>query len=342
MGGAPPGSTIRSARVGAWTVAIVLGLSAMSAPGAAATTFAPAALAASLQVDPVQSINVPASSFTALSGAQIEALRAQIAKLDPGRIWIMIVPPRGETALGDLADPVFGDLPAGTLIAVAEDDRDVNQTNYWVGSSWEASNVSQSKLNGAISDYHKGQGSIYDDIRVSIKSFADADTEAGHPSLSAASTASEPGDGGGGGGSSGGGVAAVGLVLAGIAVITGIAVAVRHLRRGMQSSHVRHERDADAQAQLNSDFTRLGDQIRALDIDSAMPDASQPGKDSYAQALDCYQDAEQRMQKLDDAYQFQRAVDAVKHGLEHVHEADRLFNPARKEHQQLKSSGGAH
>ena len=81
---------------------------------ARAASLDPQALAASLQSDPVQSIDVPSSSFSALSHGQISSLKAEIARLDPGRIWILVVSPRSQSDLDNVADPVYGDPPAGT------------------------------------------------------------------------------------------------------------------------------------------------------------------------------------------------------------------------------------
>jgi hypothetical protein len=60
-----------------------------------------------------------------------------------------------------------------------------------------------------------------------------------------------------------------------------------------------------------------------------MPDASPEGKQEYAQALECYEQAERRMRQAGDEYQFERALEAIRNGLAHVGNADRLFNPGR-------------
>jgi hypothetical protein len=280
------------------------------------------ALASSLTRDPVQSIGVPKDSFTSLLPAQISSLRAQIAKRDPGRIWILIVSPRSQNDLGDLADPVFSDLPAGTLIAVAEDPADANQTNFWVSSSWQDSDTAQSQLNDVITGYRKGQGSLFEDLRLVIRSFASGDDAAGHPG----------GGSGGNSGSGGGGGAGLALLIIVIVAIVAMLIVggmmgVPYLRGVRRVAHRRREQSADAHAQANKDLAKLADQISGLDIDSSMSGASEAGKDAYAQALDCYQDAEKRLGQSGDDYQFERAVDAIKRGLELVGKADRLFNP---------------
>ncbi len=303
----------------------------MSAALARAATLSPQSLASSLQRDPVQSLGVPRSSFSALSRAQIRSLRAEIGRLDPGRIWILVVSPRSQSALGSFAGGVFGDLPAGTLLGVADDRQRATTTHFWVGSSWEQSAVAENHLNDVINGFHKGQGSLYDDLRLAVRSFARGDAAAGHPQLSSASGSSQTSASGGGqtSASGGGGDALViaGVIAAAILLAVGMGLFGRYMRGALRASRRRHEESADAHEQAGADFTRLGEEIEALDIDSSMPGASAAGKDEYAKALECYQEAERRMDKSGDEYQFERAVAAIGRGLDHVHAADRLFNP---------------
>ncbi|MFL5824550.1 MAG: hypothetical protein ACJ764_14035 [Solirubrobacteraceae bacterium] len=308
-----------------WITALLV-LSASAGPAATSAEAADTQqLVSALQSQTVQSIGVPRSLFTALSRSQIKSLRAEIGRLDPGRIWILVVSPRSQAALGDLADPVFGDSPAGTLIAVAGDPQDPNTTHFWVGSSWEPTNAAETQLNNVINSYHKGQGSLFDDLRLAIQSFARGDAAAGHPPLSSGSNSSPPGA------TTPGGTGDIGLI---VTVIIAVAVLLpfavtggRMLRRSLRASHWRREEAADAHEQAQADLSKLADQIEALDIDSQLPSASPAGKDEYAKALDCYEEAKRRMEKSDDEYQFEHALNAIKLGLEHVGAANRLFNP---------------
>jgi hypothetical protein len=287
----------------------------------------PRALASSLQSDPVQSIAVPRSSFTALSRSQLDSLRSEIARLDSGRIWIVVVSPRSDSALGDFADPVFGDISAGTLIAVAEDSKDPNTTNWWIGSSWQSSDAAQTQLNDVIQGYHKGQGSLFDDLRLVVQSVARDDAAAGHPSPASAGDPVTPPAASVQ--SSGSGFPA-GLVVSGAIVLLVFALGGgRYLRRAARSSHRHREESADAHAQAQKDFIKLGEEITALDIASSLANASPEGKDEYRHALGCYEKAERKLKQADDAYQFQQALYAIKAGLRHVEAADRLFNPSR-------------
>jgi hypothetical protein len=291
-----------------------------------AAVAAPRTLASSLQSDPVQSIAVPHSSFVALSHRQIGSLQKEIASLDPGRIWILVVSPRTASALGNLADPVFGYLPAGALIAVAEDPRDVNNTNWWVGASWESSDAAQSRLNDVIQGYRKGQGPFFNDLRLEIQSFARGDAAAGHPSLGGSAKPSSFLPAAGLGSGSGSGFPFAPVIAGGLVLLLCVFFAGGQLRRAARSAHVRREKNVDAQAKAQADFVKLGEQITALDIASSLANASPEGKDEYRHALGCYEKAERKLKQSDDAYQFQQALYAIKAGLRHVQAADQLFN----------------
>jgi hypothetical protein len=113
-----------------------------------------------------------------------------------------------------------------------------------------------------------------------------------------------------------------------VVLVAAASIAGPRLRRGRRAAHRRDEERHDLKDQTQSDFGKLGDAIGALDIDSSMPNASPRGKDEYAAAIECYQDAERRLKTPDDDYQFERAVQAITTGLTHVHAADQLFNPS--------------
>jgi hypothetical protein len=311
--------TIRGLRwiAAATSAAVVL------ASAAAVAVADPQTLASSLKSNPVQSIAVPKSSFSALSRSQIDSLKSEIANLDSGRIWIAVVSPRSDSALSDLADPVFGDLPDGTLIAVAEDPQEPDQTNWWVGATWQSSDSAQTQLNDVIQGYHRGQGSLFDDLRLEVQSFARADAAARSRGFASPGNPLTPTTGGSGG-------FPVGLVVTGgIVLLLGAGVGGRYLRQAARSSHWRREENADVHAQAQKDFIKLGEEIVALDIDSSMPNASPAGKDEYRHAIGCHEAAERRLKHADDPYQFQKALYAIKAGLRHVRAADQLFNPPR-------------
>jgi hypothetical protein len=334
---------VTARRVMMCTTAVVALVSSQSlwAMSAAAASSSP--LVSALQRDPVQSINVPRASFAALSAKQMRSLRVEIRRLDPGRVWILIVSRRGQESLNSFADPIFGDLPAGTLIAVADDPEKRTLTHFWVGSSWEPSDAAQAQLNDVIQGFHKGQGSLFDDLRVAIQSFAHGDASVGHPGLnSGGGEGGAAGSGGGGVGAASPGAGASGqggagnaglitwVIIAAVFLAVGVVVGGRYVRGALRASHWRREEAADAREQAQADFVKLGDQIGALDIDSEMANANPAAKDRYAKALDCYQEAERRLRQPDDEYQFEHAVEAIKRGLEYLREADSLFNPTRE------------
>jgi hypothetical protein len=170
-------------------------------------------------------------------------------------------------------------------------------------------------------------------LRRAIDSFARADAVAGHPGSNSAEqtgpspTQTAPGSGPssshGSSGSSAGLISGIVVVLV-LLAITGPRL-LRGVRRSVRAAHWRKEQSADAHAQADADLIKLGDDIGALDIDSSMPNASPQGKDEYAQAIECYQDAERRLHNQDDAYQFAQALDALKRGAQHMRAAEQSF-----------------
>ena len=113
-----------------------------------------------------------------------------------------------------------------------------------------------------------------------------------------------------------------------ILFVSGGLTSLRRARGSMRAEHWRKEQSADERAQAQSDFVKLGDDIGALDIDSSMPNANSQAKDEYARALDCYQDAEQRLKRADEVDQFAKAQEALSRGAEHIRAAQQLFSAA--------------
>jgi hypothetical protein len=180
-------------------------------------------------------------------------------------------------------------------------------------------------------------------MKRAVDGFAKADAAAGHPTAnsdeeSTTSTAQATVPGGGapvgtshestsGGHKSGSDTALIlGLIAVGVVVVAFLLLSIPRLRRSSQSSHRRKQETADAHTQAQADFVKLGEDIESLDIDSSMPNASPQGKDEYNKAVDCYQDAEKRLAKSGDNYQFERGLDAVRRGHEHIAAAGQLFS----------------
>jgi hypothetical protein len=114
-----------------------------------------------------------------------------------------------------------------------------------------------------------------------------------------------------------------------------VLVGGRYARDALRTSHRRREQNADARAQVQSDFIKLGEAITALDIDSSLANASAAGKDEYGHAVGCYAEAERRLKHPDDDYQLQKAINAIKAGFRHLNAADALFNPKRDPHEEV-------
>jgi hypothetical protein len=281
-------------------------------------------LAGKLEREPAQVTGAPSFS---LSAAGVRALRGEIRRVDPGRIWVAVVPSLSEKATSDLSNALSGYLNAdggGTVIVVAG-------SHVWGSTSWEDGAAATGRLQQAF----KGpRDPLALQLRRAVDSFASGDDAAGHPQLNGGdagsagrppATATQPSGGGQRtGGSSGGSI--VGLVVLALALLGTALIGGKRVRAALRASHRRKEERADLREGTQRDFGKLGEAIEGLDIDSSMPAASARGKDEYAQAIECYQDAERRLHDPDDEYQFERAVAAIERGLEHVHAADQLFN----------------
>jgi hypothetical protein len=286
-------------------------------------------LAQALRRTPVQVVGSPSLS---ISGNQARALSARIRRVDRGRIWIAVVPSMSPGPTSRLSNALSGYLNAdggGTVVVVAGG-------SVWGSTSWEDGPAATARLAAAFKD---PQEPLARQLRTVVGSFASGDAAAGHPQInsspgtaSRSSTATKPsvpastsnGSASSSGSSSGG--LLVGLVALALVVLFVLARSGPRLRRARRAAHRRKQEQADAHEQAQADFIKLGEAIEALDIDSAMPNASAHGKDEYAKALECREQAERRLKKADDEYQFERAVAALREGLEHVHAAGQLLD----------------
>jgi hypothetical protein len=299
-----------------WFVAILLPTAAFASPGAIHV----GSLAQALHGNPAQVVGSPSFS---LSTAGVRSLRREIARRDPGRIWVAVLPSLSEKATSDLSNALSGYLNAdggGTVIVVAG-------SHVWGSTSWEDAAAATGRLQTA---FKNSRDSLAAQLRRAVDSFASGDEAAGHPQLHASSsgntTTAAPttplaptppsGHTSGGGGTSAGSIA--GLIVLALVLLAVALIGGKRIHAAMRASHRREQAQAD--------FGKLGEEIEALDIDSSMPNASQRGKDEYSKGIECYQDAERRLRDPGDEYQFERAVDAVRRGRAHVHAADQLFN----------------
>jgi hypothetical protein len=276
-------------------------------------------LADALQQQPVQQRGHPRPGLTAKQAGNLDAL---IHNRDPDRIWIAVVTPLTVQATGDLTQALSDAINAdGVYVVVAGN-------NYHVTTSWESGEAARRRLAAAVD---RPGDSLYVQLRRTIDSFATADAAAGHPGSASTeqtgsgSTAHAASSSHGSSGSAG---LISGIVIA--VVVLGLIGAgyARRARGSLRAAHWRKERDADVHAQAQDDLVKLGDDIGALDIDSSMPNANPQAKDEYAKALDCYQDAEQRLGRADDDYQFAQAQEALRRGAQHIQAAQQLFSAA--------------
>jgi hypothetical protein len=284
-------------------------------------------LAQALRRTPVQVVGTPSLS---LSDQDVRVLSAQIGRVDRGRIWIAVVRSMSQGPTSRLSNGLSGYLNAdggGTVVVVAGG-------SVWGSTSWEDGPAATARLAAA---FKNSREPLVRQLRTVIDGFASGDEAAGHPQLNASagtasqsSTPTQPSgpasnDSGSSGGSGAGGVI-VGLIALALVALFVLIRSGPRLRRAMRTSRRHKEEQADAREQAQADFIKLGEAIEALDIDTSMPNASARGKDEYAKALECHEQAERRLHKSGDEYQFERAVAAVREGLEHVHAAEQLLN----------------
>jgi hypothetical protein len=286
-------------------------------------------LAQALERTPVQVAGSPSLS---ISDNAARALSTRIRRVDPGRMWIAVVPSMSQGPTSRLSNALSGYLNAdggGTVVVVAGG-------SVWGSTSWEDGGAATARLAAAFKDPHEP---LARQLRTVINSFASGDAAADHPKIggspgtaSQSSTATQPsgsapasnGSGNSSSGSSAGLI--VGLVALALVVLFVLARSGPRMRRAQRASHRRKQEQADAHEQAQADFVKLGEAIEALDIDSSMPNASARGKDEYAKALDCHDQAERRLKNADDDYQFERALAVLKEGLEHVQAAGQLLD----------------
>jgi hypothetical protein len=282
-------------------------------------------LGRSIRQAPVQVAGHP---HPTLSRHSVAALTLRIAKVDPGRIRVAVVSPLTQPASGDLAQALSDSVNRAGVVIVAAGG------SYHVTTTWGSGNQAQSILADAVG---QGRDSLYKQLRRAVDGFAKADAAAGHPSASGDESRSSstqqsgseangtPGQVSQSGGGESSGDLLVGLIALGVVLALVLIFSVRPVKRSMRASRRRKEIAAEAHRQAQADLVSLGEDIAALDIDSSMPNASAHGNAEYGKAIECYQDAERRLANARESYQFERAVDALRRGHEHVQAAAELF-----------------
>jgi hypothetical protein len=223
-----------------------------------------------------------------VSTSEAGAVRLRIVKRAPGRIKIGVVPEsraEDEGGASGLAAAVGRDLDfKGTLMIVAG-------SNVYALTSHPASNQTVQAVDEA---FKKHEGDRGDQLLAAVNGIAAVD-----PGVKA--DVNRPGAGGSGSPDFGGGedffdevedavkltTFIIGAIIAApfLAVVIWIILRVRRGRK-------EQEEDWDyAREQLRNDLIALGDEIRALDVDTSMPDANRLGIADYEAAVAQYDKA---------------------------------------------------
>jgi hypothetical protein len=249
---------------------ICLALALCGMAGAQVTTSALSEAADALRADTVY---VDPDAERAISTPVADDLRKQIREADAGPIRIAILPDRARDEAG-------GDATAAAR-AIARDVGEPGTYAVLVGDSLRAGNTEGLPAGEAASQALEGSrsagtGAVLADF---VRRMGDASS--GSLSRDGRSPTSRDRDGGGGG--------AFLVFLLGIPLVL---FAVSRSRRR------RERRDQQAQLEEVKQFARddlvsLGEDIRALDLDIEMPNASPAAKQHYGRAVECYTSAEQ-------------------------------------------------
>jgi hypothetical protein len=336
-------------------VAALVAIAALGAPAAAAYDYT---IISGLSVQTIvnalrrQPLVVGYGANPDVPDADVVPLRHLIDRLDRGRIWIIVTPPRSEHVEGQLANKVANDLNRdGVVIAIGG-------YNFYVTTTWGGTG------NGILSQAVSNQNlTMPQYVRNIIVDFARADAHAGHPTpladqIKAAKQAATQKQGissstSNAGTSTGGTTAAAtapqpasttapaarapaskkssgsstGLLIALAAVALLVLIGGgAYGRQARKRASIRRRESEDAHAKANSDLAKLGERITDLDIDQQMPNADPGGKAEYVKALDCFQGGERRLKADRDSAEFAKAVEVIAAGLKHIDEAERLFN----------------
>jgi hypothetical protein len=124
---------------------------------------------------------------------------------------------------------------------------------------------------------------------------------------------------GGGGGRAGRASGVGGLLLLGLIALGGGAYAVvRRRNKRRELEQVKHV--------ARDDLIGLGEQIRALDVDASLPNASADGKQHYNQAVEIYQSAEQGLDRARRTEDLRPISEELERGRYEMQSAQALFD----------------
>jgi uncharacterized membrane protein YgcG len=214
-----------------------------------------------------------------LSAAEIERLRDAIAEADAGEVYVAVLPEEARNEAGgdagELAERIGEGVRAdGTYAALAGDDLGARSTELEPGRA------------GELAEEAEATGRDASDVLLAfVERLSDA-------------------EGGGGGGGPG-----LWLLLA----LVGLgALAFFAFRR--RASRADDAELAEVKAAAQEDLLAFADDIRALDLDVQMPDASNEARQDYERGLSLYERADRDLDRARSVEDLQPVSAAIEEG----------------------------
>jgi hypothetical protein len=244
-----------------------------------------------LRLDPVYV--APDAEF-GISDDEADDLRSQITDDDADPLFIAVLPAS--------ADDSTGNDPVAALREIADKADEPGAYAAVIGRSFRAG-ATRDELSGAQvgalaraainSQRRDGTAAVLSDFvrRVGTARAAESSAREGKDD-----------DGGGGG--------TWWIWLVGAAAVVAM-LGLLGRRRRVREEAAELER---ARKAARDDVIALGDEIRALDLDMDLPDVDPQAKQRYAEAVECYQQAEQLVQEASRPEDLERAEDQVSAG----------------------------
>ena len=248
-------------------------------------------IAQSLATDPVY---VDDDAENAISDADEQALQQRIAQRNAGPMYIAVVS-------GSLRDRAGGDA---TTVA-SEIARRLNREGVYAvvaGNQFRAGNVGRGLDRGVAPELATTAIEQQRDagVAATLTEFVDLVGEARQNGGASTVDHQAPGTGGG-----------FSLALLGLLAAVGGFLFFRARR---QRTRQREEEVAELKETARDDLVALGDDIRALDLDVQMPGVDEEAKTHYATALDRYEQAEARHDKVTDPAEFGQIAELLEEG----------------------------
>lgn len=271
----------------------------------------PAAIAATLALAPAASgseysesvargiereiVYVDSKAKPRLSTAEVGAIRIQITRKAIGRIKVAVVPERRaeeEGGASGLAAAVARDIDLrGTLLVVAG-------SSIHALTSHPASDQTVATVREA---FERNEGDRGDQIRAAVNGIAAVDPGPSADQRSSSGGGAAPGLPGGSGEDFFDEINdAVKFTTIVVGVVIALPFVAVFLWLLLRFRRARKEQDEDwdfAQEQLRTELIELGDEIRALDVDTSMPGANALGIADYEAAITQYDRANMALER---------------------------------------------